>query len=100
MHTVEEIEALEKEHKEFEAQFDLGSYDGRMEYFEAMRVKNNLKKIDDLQQQFERNHQVSKEDWENTTYTVKMAIIWLMEESNEKYELEENVRNWIGDCPI
>tara|TARA_R110001592_G_scaffold236291_3_gene494559 strand:+ start:1212 stop:1574 length:363 start_codon:yes stop_codon:yes gene_type:complete len=89
-----------KEHEEFEAQFDLTTIQGKMDYWEALNVKRNEKKIEELQDQMMRDHQVSKEDWNNTTYSVKMAIIWLMEEANAKYEIEENVRNWVEDCPI
>jgi hypothetical protein len=66
----------------------------------ALHQDQTLKDIKTHQTTFEREFDISKEDWENTTYSVKVAMIQMWRESEEKYEIEENVREWLNQCPI
>lgn len=89
-----------EEFKALEEKYDLTTLDGMRAMNKELAHDQNLKEIETHQHIFEREYDISKEDWENTTYSVKVAMIQMWKESNEKYEMEEEVRNWLQDCPI
>ena len=77
-----EIEALE-------AQFDMTTREGMDGFHHALAVRSNLKKI-------EKNQII----FENTTYSVKMAMIWMLEETYSVADIEDQLREWLDTCPI
>ena len=88
-----EIEAIE-------AKYDMTTREGLNACHKEMSHMNDLRKIDKNQIVFEREHGISKEDWENTTFSVKMAMIYMLEETYTVAELEENLQVWLNNCPI
>lgn len=91
--SIEEIEA-------FEEQFDMTTRAGMIEYHEALMVKQNEKDIEYHQVIMEREWSVSKEDWDNTTYAVKMAIIYMLRNHRTVAELEVELQEWLDNYPI
>ena len=85
---------------ELQAQFDMTNIEGMNDYHKALQLRNNLKKIDKYQSTFEYEHGISKEDWENTTFSVKMAMIYMHEEQYTVEELQEQLSEWLNTCPI
>ena len=90
---MEAMEALEAEH-------DMTTIEGSRAYHKAMVMENNLRKIDKYQSVFEHEHGISKVDWENTTFSVKMAMIYMHEEQYTVEELQEQLSEWLDTCPI
>ena len=90
---MEEIEAIEAKH-------DMSTREGVRACHKEMSVRNDLKKIDKYQSVFEHEHQISKEDWENTTFSVKMAMIYMHEEQYTVADIEDQLREWLDTCPI
>jgi len=90
---MEEIEAIETKH-------DMSTREGITACHKEISHLNNLNRIDKHQITFEREHGISKEDWENTTFSVKMAMIYMLEETYTVAELEENLQVWLNNCPI
>jgi len=89
-----------EEFKALEDKYDLTTREGMMAMNKELAHDQNLKEIEHHQHIFEREYDISKENWENTTYSVKVAMIQLLRESNEKYEIEDAVREWLNQCPV
>ena len=90
---MKEIEAIEAKH-------DMSTREGSNACHKEIRHLNNLNRIDKHQITFEREHGISKEDWENTTFSVKMAMIYMLEETYSVAEIEDQIREWLDTCPI
>ena len=85
---------------ELEAQYDFSTIEGFQAYHAELERRQILKDLETHQKTFEREYDISKENWENTTFTVKVAMIQMWKSLNQYCDAEEEVRIWLGDCPI
>ena len=90
---MKEIEAIEAKH-------DMSTREGINACHKEIRHLNNLNRIDEYQITFEHEHKISKEDWENTAFSVKMVMISMHEEQYTVAELQEKLSDWLETCPI
>ena len=93
-------EELMKEIEAIEAQYDMTTREGIHASYKAISHHHDLQRIDKHQIVFEREHNISKEDWENTTFSVKMAMIYMHQETYSVAEIEESIQDWLNQCPI
>ena len=91
---------LMKEIEAIEAQYDTSTREGLRACHKAIGHHNDLQRIDKHQITFEHEHGISKEDWENTTFSVKMAMIYMHEEQYTVADIEDQLREWLDTCPI
>jgi hypothetical protein len=85
---------------QLEAQYDFSTIEGFQAFHAEIERRQILKDLETHQRTFEREYEISKENWENTTFTVKVVMIQMWKSLNQYAETEEEVRNWLEDCPI